>query len=402
MLFIAALAVFLSGPGQTFGVSAFVDPMLAELGWSRSLFSTAYSIGTLVSAGALVVVGRQIDRFGNRIILSLAAVGFGAALLLLSVTSGAAALLVGFALLRTNGAGVLTLGARTLVPRWFHRRPGRAFSILGLAGMLSQAVVPPFNELMIGAFGWRMAWRVNALIIWVVLLPVVALLVRNRPEDIGQFPDGVRPETGADAPAAVVEHGPTLREASRTTAFWGLIGAGVVPSLVVTGLSFNQVAILTDRGLPSTFAATTFAVDAAVALPMTLLAGWYVDRYPVRYALAAGQVFLGLAMVVLLATNAPGLALLYAACRGASNGLWMVAADVAWPAYFGRLHLGSIRGFGFAFAVAGAAIGPILFGLAYDQLGGFNAAIAGLLVLPMVAAIAVLRARPPVMAGSTV
>lgn len=84
----AGLAVFLSGPAQTYGVSPFVDPMLAELGWSRSLFSAAYSAGTLASAGALLLVGRQIDRWGNRLVLSLAAVAFSLALLIMSVVGG--------------------------------------------------------------------------------------------------------------------------------------------------------------------------------------------------------------------------------------------------------------------------------------------------------------------------
>jgi MFS family permease len=129
---------------------------------------------------------------------------------------------------------------------------------------------------------------------------------------------------------------------------------------------------------------------------VTLLAGWLVDRYPVRYALAAGQFFLGIAMVVLLFADVPALAILYAACRGVAGGFWTVAVDVAWPAYFGRKHLGSIRGFGFATGVAGAAIGPIPFGLAYDLLGGYRPAIAGLLALPVVATIALVRAKPPV------
>jgi MFS family permease len=73
MLAMAGLAVFMSGPAQTYGVSAFVDPMLTELGESRSLFSTTYSIGTLVSALTLLVVGRQIDRFGSRLVMTLAA-----------------------------------------------------------------------------------------------------------------------------------------------------------------------------------------------------------------------------------------------------------------------------------------------------------------------------------------
>jgi MFS family permease len=394
MLAIAALAVFLSGPAQTYGVSAFVDPMLAELGWSRSLFSTAYAVGTLASAGALLLVGRQIDRWGNRLVMTLATVGFGLALLLMSAVNGALTLLIGFALLRSCGSGILTLAARTLVPHWFVRRRGRAFSLLGLAATLSLAVVPPVNELLIGAVGWRTAWRLDSLVIWFVLLPVVALLLRDRPEDIGQLPDGVRVSDG-ETPAVEPDRGPNLRQAMHTTSFWALIGASVVPSLVVTGLSFNQVAIFTERGLPGTLAAATFTVESIVGLPMTLLAGVLVDRIPIRYVLAAGQVCLAVAMVWLLRADTPALALAYSVWRGASSGLWMVAVDVAWPAYFGRRHLGSIRGFGYAIGVTGAALGPIPFGLAYDFLGGYDTAIAALLVLPVLASIAVLFARPP-------
>lgn len=392
MLLVACVAVFLSGPAQTYGVSVFVDPMLADLGWSRSLFSTVYSAATLASAGVLVLVGRQIDRRGNRVVLSLAALGFGGSLLLLSVTHGAVTLLLGFALLRSCGSGVLTLAARTLIPNWFRGRIGRAFGLIGVAGMLSQALVPPINDLLIRSFGWRAAWQVNALVMWVVLLPMVALLVRNRPEDIGQHADGDQPS--ADAAAATGEVGLTSGEALRTATFWRLIGASVVPSLVVTGLAFNQVAILADRGLPRTLAATTFAVEAAVALPTTLLAGWLVDHYAVRYVLAAGQVCLAIGMVFLIAADSAVLALAYAGWRGASGGLWMVAADAAWPAYFGRRHLGSIRGIGFAVGVVGAALGPIILSVGYDLGGSYTPAITGLVVLPIAAALAVVGVRP--------
>lgn len=394
MLLVTCLAVFLSGPAQTYGVSVFVDPMIDDLGWSRSLFSTLYSVGTLVSAGALVLVGRQIDRVGNRIIISVAALIFGGALLMLSAVNGVVMLVIGFALLRTFGSGVLTLAARTLVPHWFHSRAGWAFSLIGLAAMLSQAVIPSFNNAMIESIGWRDAFRVNAFIMWLLLLPIVAVVLRNRPSDIGQFPGGVPPEaesTGASAD----ERGVTLRAALRSITFWSLIGASVVPSLVVTGLAFNQVAILTDRGFPSSLAATTFAVESVVALPTTLLAGWLVDRFPVRVILMLGQVCLIVAMLFLLVAQSPSLVLCYSASRGASSGLWMVAADVAWPSYFGRKHLGSIRGVGFGVGVVGAAIGPIPFGLSYDLIGSYTPAVAGLLLLPLLAAVAVLRARPP-------
>src|SRR5688572_33136880 len=77
ILGIATLAVFLSGPAQTYGVSVFIDPMLTEFGWSRGLVSTTYSIATLLSALPLVIVGRQIDRVGSRVILTIASICFG-------------------------------------------------------------------------------------------------------------------------------------------------------------------------------------------------------------------------------------------------------------------------------------------------------------------------------------
>jgi len=219
MLLVAGFAVFWSGPAQTYGVSAFVDPMLDDLGWSRSLFSSLYSIGTLTSAGILILAGRQIDRWGNRRVMTAAAALFGAAMLLLSTAGHAIALLIGFSLLRSFGSGVLTLGARTLVPYWFRSRSGRAFSILGVAAMLSSALIPPFNNFLINSFGWRDAWRVNAAIIWVVVLPAMLVLIRNRPQDIGQFPDGQRVDSDRPDADLAPEWGLTVREALRTYSF---------------------------------------------------------------------------------------------------------------------------------------------------------------------------------------
>lgn len=394
MLALAGLAIFLSGPAQTYGVSAFVDPMLAELGESRSLFSTTYAIGTLMSAFTLLIVGRQIDRYGSRLVMTLAAVVFAGALFFMSGVGGVPTLAIGFSLLRASGQGVLTLAARTLVPHWFVRRRGRAFSIIGLAATASLAVVPVANEVMIRHLGWREAWRINGIVMLLVLAPLLWFFVRDRPEQVGQHPEGIPPDPTLPY-QAVDEYGHTLPQAMRTPAFWALIGAGLAPSLVLTGLSFNQVAILTDRGLPATLAAATFTVESLVGLPTTLMAGSLADRFPHRFTLAAGQVFLAVAMVVLLLADSTALALLYAALRGVSGGFWSVAADVAWPSYFGKRHLGNIRGFGYSMGIAGAALGPLPFGLAYDLLGGYDPAILGLLVLPVVAGLAVLLARTP-------
>ena len=399
MLLLAWVAVFFTGPGQTYGTSAFVDPMIEELEMSRSLFSTLYSVGTLASAVTLMVVGRQIDRRGTRLVLVLATAGLALGTFMLGSANGPVLVLIGFALTRAFGQGLMGLAARTLIPHWFVRQRGRAFSILGLAATFSLAIIPPVHERLISLVGWRNAWYIDGAFLAIVLVPIFFLFLRSRPEDVGQFPDGERPigDEAIAAASAEAERGMTLQQAFRTFPFWGLVGASVVPSLVVTGLAFNQVAIFTDKGLPSSLAATTFTVESLFALPTTLAIGWVVDRYPVRYVLVAGQVALAAAMVALLLSDGVVLALVYAALRGMSGALWMIGADVAWPQYYGRKHLGSIRGFGFGVGVFGSALGPLPFGIAYDALGGYTPAIAALLVLPVAATIAVWFARPPVL-----
>jgi MFS family permease len=398
MLLLASLAVFLSGPAQTYGVSVFIDPILADFGWSRSLISTLYSIATLAGAIPMILIGRQIDRVGNRLIMTIAALLFGLSLLWLSVVSGPVFVLLGLAILRTFGSGVLTLGARTLVPHWYVRRRGWAFSMLGISGSISLAVVPRFNEALISWVGWRHAWQIIAAITLVGLTPVLGALIRNRPEDVGEKPDGVHTGKRLRRPSLLVdaEDDWTVREAMTTRMFWAMLLAGTVPAVVLTGISFHQTSLLTARDLSPGLAASVFAAESMVALPITLAAGWVVDRYPIRYTLAAAQLALLVALIALLAADSVPLALLYGGLRGISTGLWAVSADVAWTSFFGKKYLGSIRGVTFAVGTVGAAIGPVPLGLVYDATSSYSGAIIAYMVLPLIALAVLMTAGIPV------
>jgi MFS family permease len=390
--------VFLSGPGQTYGVSVFIDPIIEETGWSRSVLASMYSLATLLSAAGILVVGRTIDRAGNRRIMAIATVAFATGLLIASFATSLIMLVVAFTLMRTFGSASLPLSARTLIPNWYVRRRGRAFSLVGVAAAMSLALFPPFGEQLIDAVGWRSAWRIEAFALVVLLLPLIFFIIRDRPEDVGQYPDGIDPRRDP-MPASGSQYENvydwTLRQAMSSRSFWLLLFAGIVPSLVVTGLAFNQVSIFTSKGLAASLAAATFTIESAVALPTTLTSGWLSDRFPTRYVLAGSQACLGAAMIFLLFADSAAIALAYAAIRGASSGLWNVAADVLWPQYFGRRNLGSIRSATFAAGVFGASIGPLPLGIAYDAFGSYNGAIAAMLVLPVLGFTAVLLARPP-------
>lgn len=395
MLLLAAWGVFLAGPAQTYGVAVFIDPMLAAFGWSRSLISTAYAVATLVGAGGVLLTGRLLDRYGHRRVLTGAALGYGLALVFMGFVADPLTLTLGFSLLRGFGIGALLLASRTLAPQWYVRRRGRALSLVAVGGALSLALVPAANGVLTERFGWRLTWWVDAASVWLLYLPLAAWLVRDRPEQVGQFPDGRPPpsEQGDDPDADEPAWRP--KAALRTRAFWLLLGSSMVPGLIITGLDFNQVSILTERNLPASALALVFSASSFVILPATLVGGHLVDRFPSRYVLAAGQALLAAALLWLLVTDTLAHALAYGVLRGLTLGLWPVALEATWPAYFGRRYLGGTRGLTFGAEIVGAAIGPLPFGLIHDLLGSYTAVITGLIVLPLAATAAVLLATPP-------
>jgi len=105
IVLIAALGMFFSGPGQTFTMSVFIDAYIRDFGWSRSLISSLYSFATLLSGLILFSVGRLVDRYGQRIMMTAVAALLGLACLWNSFITGPIMLFIGFFMLRLFGQG---------------------------------------------------------------------------------------------------------------------------------------------------------------------------------------------------------------------------------------------------------------------------------------------------------
>ena len=150
--------MFTSGPGQTYTVSVFVNPIIEELGWSRTSVSGLYTAGSLTAAVAMFLVGRLLDQYGARVVLPAVVVLFGFALIFIGQVSQQWHLYAGFALIRILGQGSLTLIPTTLIAVWFVRFRGRVMALNSLGAVASQAAFPPLLHLLISAYGWRSAW----------------------------------------------------------------------------------------------------------------------------------------------------------------------------------------------------------------------------------------------------
>jgi sugar phosphate permease len=396
----AALAMFVSGPGQTFSVSQFVDPLIDEFGWSRTAISGLYTAGSLTAASSMMLIGWLLDRFGARVVLIGVSLMLGLAALWMSEVSNQIGVYAGFTALRMFGQGSLGLVPSSLVALWFVRRRGRATALASLGMVASQAIFPPLIHTLITQIGWRDTWVVLGIIVWVLLIPVAILLIRRSPESVGLHPDGatapVASTTDAEQPTVVQGADDwTLREALHTRTFWLVFGAAGSQSLVTTALIFHQAAVFDSRGLSAGVSAAVLSVMGPISLAGTMIGGLLSDRFPNRLLIAAGQGLVAVGMVVAMTMSATWQAMIYGGVLGFSSGAVITVAAVIWPNYYGRKHLGSIRGVAAMAMVAGAALGPLPFALTFDITGSYPSVLAIFLAFPALSMVAALFAFPP-------
>lgn len=201
----SALAMAMTAPGQTTGVSVFIDPLIEDLGISRTQVSTAYLAGTLIGACAMPLVGRAIDRYGPRRVIAAVGAVFGAVLTALAFVTGIVGLTAGFVGVRMAGQGALSLVATTTVAYWFDKRRGLALGITSAIGTAGISLAPLLIERLISAYGWRQAWAIEGIAVWLIVIPLALFGIRDRPADIGQHIDGTQPRPTPPMPRSPAE-----------------------------------------------------------------------------------------------------------------------------------------------------------------------------------------------------
>lgn len=388
----ASIAVVMTAPGQTAGVSPFIDPVMAELGLSRSAISAAYLIGTLVGAAAMPTVGRMIDRYGGRKTMLGIAATFGAVLIGLSMVTDLVGLTAGFVGIRMAGQGALGLTAVTVTAYWFDRRRGTALGVVSAVGAAGITLAPIVIERLIAHLDWRTVWLLEGLAVWAIVIPIALFGIRNRHGDLGQLVDGDPAPGAGRGPASPA----TRAVALRTPYFWVLVAGTTVVGMLVTAVVFHQISLLGGRGLTSAQAATNFLPQTAAGLTATLLVGVLVDRLRrPRLLIVAAMAVLAAALAGATVLTPGWSAICYGAAIGAAMGAMKAVEAALTPRLFGTAALGSIRGILAGIGVAGTALGPVLFAVAHDTTGSYDAVLLASIALPVGVCVAALAVPLP-------
>jgi MFS family permease len=365
----STLLLALTAPGQTIGVSSFIDHMIEDLGIGRSSLSAAYLIATLTGSAALPSIGRWVDRRGVSHATTVVGAAFAVAIALLGVAQNILMLGVAFVGIRMLGQGSLSLIGDTSISLWFQARRGRAFAIAMTASAGLMALSPLVFTALIGAVGWRQAWLVTAACIALTVPSIGRFAMIDRPSAIGQVPDGI---PGVTTETFVPQPSLTVRAAVRTPAFASLMSIVALSAALITGLTFHNVSVMGEGGLTETEAAAIFVPQMVGVVSASFIVGWLTDRVRAQVLVP----FAGLALaaaIALAAVVSPGVAaIVYGLVSGIAGGSIRALGSALLPKWFGTDHIGAIRGISHTVAVAASATGPLILSIGNDLADSYQ------------------------------
>lgn len=305
-LALIASAAFRSSTG------VLIEPVVEEFSWSLATVSFAITVNFLLYGLVAPFAAALMETLGLRRVVAgaliLMALGMGLSTLMTQPWQ----LVLFWGVFIGVGAGALALVFGAIVAnRWFVHRRGLVTGVFSAGSATGQLLFLPTMAALTDERGWRAASLLLAGIA-LALVPLVLLLLRDRPADLGLLPYGA-PEGWTEEPAphdggigpgrvAILR----LREAGRTRAFWLLAATFFICGWTTNGLiGTHFIPSAHDHGLPPTTAASMLAVIGLFDLVGVIGSGWFTDRYNPRILLVVYYLLRGISLLVVHLVWAP-------------------------------------------------------------------------------------------------
>lgn len=382
----------------SYAFSAFITPMGAELGWSKTQITGAFSLAHVVAGLAAIPVGRWVDRHGARTLMVAGSVLAVALLVAWSGVRSVPAFYAVWAMMGVAMAAVLYEPAFAVVATWFRTRRSRALTLLTFMGGFASVIFVPVATVLVAREGWRSALLSLAVLYALLTIPMHALVLRRRPEDVGLAPDGAAPEAQRrdSHPGEVLPVSQAVRDVLRGASFRWTALAFMLSALTTTAVSVHVVPLLMERGHGAAFAGSAMGVLGLMALPGRLIftpLGGYWSRGAVTASIFALQ---AVGIVCLLTARSAAGVWVFVVLFGAGFGAITPAraaliGDLVPSSMFGSVYgaLALIVSLARAAAPVGASV---IYAAAGGALHGYDTVLTTLIALCVASAAAVLVA----------
>jgi len=379
---VAVVAITLTiASGARFVFGVVLKPISEQFGWSRAELTGAVMVGMIVLSICQPVVGYLVDRFSPKRVLVAGLGLLGLALIPFSFATQLWQVYLLYGVLTSFGlAAASPVLATTIIGRWFTDQRALALSLATSGSAFGQLLVVPFATWVVIQTDWETAYRIMAIALLAIALPLTALVLRDAPRSSAGI---AAQEDGESRP------GVTLREALLHPVFWVLGFGFLVCGWTMAFPNTHFLAYADDMGMSVMHAANTVSVTAIFSVIGSLLLGIAADRTQRPAILALTYALRGVAFVLLLLLPGGNLLYVYGLVLGISwTSTTPLTAAIAADRY-GPRHLGVIFGTLYTFMNLGFGAAALLDGIIFESTGSYERALDINVLLGVVAALGV-------------
>jgi MFS family permease len=388
-----------SGPGFYCFAGVFASVFTEDFGWSRGLVGGAIALYWLVGGFVGPVVGKWVVKFGARRVALCGAVIMGFSLIALSQTGNWVYLYAVKSILAVGMAasGIIALGA--VVSCWFIRRRGIAMGTLALGISFGGLILVPITEYLRVTFSWQWAYIILGLMEFGLCIPLILLVIKEHPEEMGLMPDGDEPgekvAAASSSKSIPVSELWTIKEALRTGAFWLISFSILLAYMALFGTLAHQKLYHVDIGYATTAAAIIYSITAGMGSLGKLGFGLLSDKIRVKYVAALCFGLQAIGVLLLMASSNPTILWVYVILYGVSMGGVAALQPLLVVAAFGPASFAVIYAMAALIFHFGNALGPWAAGWIFDVTGSYKGAFIIFCSAYVMATVGVLAIQQP-------
>lgn len=387
-----------AGAGLFYASRALAPDVIGELGWTRTMWSSAMAPMIFVTSVLQAVIGAACVRYGIRPVLVVSVLSLGVTFFVMAGMYSLPIFYLATMFLAVGNAGIGDVSVGAVITRWFDRSRGVALGFAFAGSNIGAVVFVHAVTEWTGLFGWRGASIALGLVSIVAILPFALFVVRD--PAVGE---GEQAATAADpaaapgevaaggrrigAPEPAGEDDVNLRQALRSPAFWILFFTIFCYAVAQLGMLDHLILHLVDLGYERGEAANALELTVGAGILAKLSAGTIALRFRTRHLLVVNTALLALGVALLPFAADPRIL----AVSGVAFGIATSARDVLIPLataeFFGARHFAAIYGMMMLAYFPGGGLGPIVLARAYDVLGSYESGFAvflGILVLALI------------------
>jgi len=384
--------------------SFFLPYWVKEFGWSRGTASGAQTLSVILSGVAAPLVAIFIMKRGAKLAIVVGNIINVAGLIMLAYQQHIWQLYLGIGVLLGLGVSIGgMLAMMTITNNWFILKRPLALSVSMASMGFSGVFINPSMMALIEAVGWRNTYLILAAGAFLFCVVIPGLLLKNKPEDLGQLPDGpisAKPDAvkSDGSPYKNLYKTPvdfTAREALRTRTLWLLVVYGALQFLVMMGSGTHIIAYQFDIGISAVTAGMIGGVFSAVMGVSQLGIGFLGLRFKMHSLAVASMVIGIIGFAALVFGHSVPMMLTYAVIFGISQGISSIAMGNLFPDYFGRSEFPKIMGYTMPFNTFVSSVGAPFAGYIRDTTGSYVPAFKIFLALLVVSFFCIFFAKPP-------